>query len=259
MTCSEFCFGEEACAALSHRQHSQTIDGRIKLKAEEIGVTLPEEFVDANVVADDLAFVRQRAMERDDRIEQTINRKTFGDEIDAEVAAQKKISLARFDSDASGNAAAIEIPTAGMNVMFGDAPPVCHRAGHAFNFHDAIAKHQRLIRQTHTRRMRINRRKLRPEHAPDRTNGKLHAHVAIKSRSRLRSGGRNKISVISKLHPVSDFPSPSAQQLPLKLNRSRHRLRHRPRHAQECFLRRRLRDLRARELLHHRRPLCRQR
>ena len=189
---------EKSGAAISHGQQRLTVDARFKIKLEQPGVTLPEEMVDANVVADHLARARQAAMKTDLGVEQAVHRTALRLKIDTEKAGQKQIRLPRFNCDAGGNAAAIEIPRAGVNVVLGDDTPLRHRQRLALNLRDAIHQHQWFVRQTHARGERIGSGELRPEHTAHQTTAEFETGGAVE-RTR-NAAGRNSGNRRSERH-----------------------------------------------------------
>ncbi len=118
--------GEETGAALLHRQQRFAIDRPFEAKAEEIGLILAEELIDADIVADDLPRHRQRPMEGDHRIKEAVDRLSLGDKVDAEVGGEEEVGLAGLDRDTGGDAAAIKIPAVRCNIMLGDDATMRH-------------------------------------------------------------------------------------------------------------------------------------
>ena len=83
-------------------------------------IALAEKALNVDVITQDLAGRGQAAIERDLGVEQSIDGEAARAEVDAEPGRQKEVGLPRFDGDASGHAAAVEIPGAVAHVMFRD-------------------------------------------------------------------------------------------------------------------------------------------
>ena len=112
--------GEEAGAAVASSSAAARRRPCLEAEAEQVRVALAEEAVDVDVVADHLARAGQAAVEGHDGVEQAIDGQAARLEVDAEVARQEQVGLARLDGDAGGNPAAVEIPGAGLDVVLGD-------------------------------------------------------------------------------------------------------------------------------------------
>ena len=63
--------------------------------------------------------------------------------------------------------------------MFGDDAAVAHGAGFAVNCEDPVAEHERLVRQTYARWVRVDAGGVRPEHFSNRTDSIFHAGSAV--------------------------------------------------------------------------------
>ena len=179
---------EKTGAAIGHGQQRFTIHRRFKIKLEQPGVALPEKMLDANVVADHFTCARQTAVKTHLGIEQAVHRLALRLQINAEITGQKQISLTRFDRNAGGNAAAIEIPRPGVNVVLGDDTPLRHRQRLTFNQRDAVDQHQGFVRQAHARGEGIGSGELRPEYTADQATAKFEAGGAVE-RARNAVGG----------------------------------------------------------------------
>ena len=119
----------------------------------------PEELVDGDVVANDLARQGKTSMEGHLGVQKPVDGEALGDEVDAQIGGEKKIRLAGFNGDACGDPAAIEIPRSGMNVMLGNHPTMAHGSRLTVDFHDAVDEHQRLVGKTHPGRIAVHRSK----------------------------------------------------------------------------------------------------
>ena len=109
-------------AAVAHRQQRLAVDRRLEPEPEQVRLALAEEVVDVDVVADDLAGAGQPAVEGHDGVEQPVDGQPPGLEVDAEVARQEQVGLARLDGDAGRDPPAVEIPGPGQDVVLGDDP-----------------------------------------------------------------------------------------------------------------------------------------
>src|SRR6185503_11572527 len=76
--------GEESGAAFRHGEQRRAVHRRFEAEAEQPGLALAEESVDADVVADNFARPRQAAVEADPGVEQAVHRTAARLEIDAE-------------------------------------------------------------------------------------------------------------------------------------------------------------------------------
>ena len=123
---------EEAGAAVAHGEQRLAVHRRLETEAEQVGLALAEEALDADVVADGLARPGQPAMEGDYGVEQAVDGETAGDEVDAEVAGEEKVRLARFHGDAGRDAAAVQVPGAGVDVVLRHHAAVGHGLGSPF-------------------------------------------------------------------------------------------------------------------------------
>ena len=104
---------------------------------------------------DDLAGMWKLGMKRDHRIEKAIDGQALGFRVDAEVARQKKIRLARLYGDARRESPAIEIPPILENVMLRNDPSGGHRLGLCLDVRDAVDEHEWFVRKTHPRRVTV--------------------------------------------------------------------------------------------------------
>ena len=129
---------------------------------------------------------RQPAMKRHHRIQQPIHRQPARLKIDPEKTRQKQIRLPRLHRDARRNPARVQIPRARQHIVLREHAPARHRPRLALNRENPIHQHQRFIRQPHPRGKRIRRRKFFSQHAPNRTNRKLHALLARQRHRRPR-------------------------------------------------------------------------
>ena len=127
LACSQRFIGKETGAAIGHREQRLPVERRFEAEAEQPGIALTEEPVNANVVADHLARSRQAAVEADLGVEQAIHGAAARLKIDAEKTAQEEIRLARFHRDAGRYAPAIEIPGAGAHIVLRHHAAVGHR------------------------------------------------------------------------------------------------------------------------------------
>ena len=135
-------------------------------------------------------------MERHRGVEQAIDGQAARPEIDAEIAGQEQVGLARLDGDAGGNAAAVQIPGAGPDVVLGDDAAGGQRARLAFDAQDAVDQHQRLVGQADARREGVDRGEVGAEHAADGADGEFQA---LRPVQRPRRGYRGVAGGVSPL------------------------------------------------------------
>src|SRR5207245_102857 len=91
----------------------------LEAEAEQVHVSLAEELVDVDVVADHRTGPGQAAMERDCRVEQAVDREAARAEVDPEIAREKQVRLPGLDGNARRDPAAVEVPGAGVDVVLG--------------------------------------------------------------------------------------------------------------------------------------------
>ena len=115
---------EEAGAAVSHRQERLASHRRIELEPEQDCHPLAEEPGDPDVVADHLADAGQPAVEGHRRVEQPIHGQPLGLEVDAQIAGEDQVGLARLHRDAGRNPLAVQVPRIRLDHMLRDDPPV---------------------------------------------------------------------------------------------------------------------------------------
>ena len=142
------------------------------------------------------------AVERHDGVEQAIDRQALGLEVDAEIAGEEQVGLARLDRDAGGNPPAVEIPGVGTDVVLGDDPAVLESDRGS----PSIARMRSTsINGSSGRRTRVgwrvDRGELGAEHRADRADGELEALGAVKSRP---IGGSIDFEVLSSDGPEFD-------------------------------------------------------
>src|SRR5262249_18318052 len=143
--------GEEAGDAVRHRQQRFAINASLEPEAEQVRLVLAEEVVNVDVITNDFAGVGQAAVERHLGVEQAVDGEAARLEVDAEVAGQEQVGLAGLDGDAGGDAAAVEVPGAGPNVVLGDDAAGGQRPRLARDGEDAVNEHQRLVGQADAR------------------------------------------------------------------------------------------------------------
>ncbi len=155
--------------------------------------------------------LRESAMERHRRIEQTIDGESARLEIDAEIRGQKQIGLSRLDGDAGGDTAAIEIPGAGVDVVLGDNAARRERTRLALDGEDAIDQHQRLVRQTDARGIAVDGGEVGTEDARDGTDGELQTLGAVRAGGvvgwvELARPTGGEVGLASSTHPTAFAP-----------------------------------------------------
>ena len=119
-------------------------------------------------------------MKRHGRIEQTVDRQTFGFKVDTEKAAKEQIGLAGLDGNRRRDPAALQVPGIGIYVVLRDDPPALQRALRALDRQHAVNQEERLIRQPHPRRESVDGRKIWTEYSSNRANGKLKTCRSVK-------------------------------------------------------------------------------
>ena len=144
--CVELTLSEEARRPLAHGQERSAVHRGVELEAEEPGIALPEEPENTNVVLDDLAGMWKLGVKRDHRVQKPIDGQALGLRVDAEVARQKKVRLARLHRDARGESPAVQIPPILEDVMLRNDAPRRHRLGLRLDARDAVDEHERLVR-----------------------------------------------------------------------------------------------------------------
>ena len=180
----ELLLTEEAGAAVVHGDEGLIADVAVEAEEKEPGVALADEAVDADVVADRFAGNGKVAMKDDLRVEQPVDAESFGLLVDAEPRREEEIRLARFDADADGGTAAVEVPRAGKDVVLGDHASGLEASRRAGDRHDAVDEHERLVGEAHASRVPIDRGELRTERLADLADGELQALLAIEERRR---------------------------------------------------------------------------
>ena len=75
--------------------------------------------------------------------------------------------------------AAIEIPCARQDVVFRYHAPAPQGPRLTLEIKDPVNQHQRLVRQAHTRRVRVDLGPFWAQRLPDRAHGELEALVAV--------------------------------------------------------------------------------
>ncbi len=171
--------GEEPGAAVPHGQQRFAPHRGVEAEAEQVGAPLAEKVIDADVVADRFARTGQAPVKGDHRVQQAVHRLPPGDEVDPQVAGEEQVRLARLHRDAGGDPAAVQVPGAGMDVVFGHDPAAGHGPGFPFQDGDPVHQHERFVRQSHPGGEGVHLGKGRTQHAADAAPGKLQAQVAV--------------------------------------------------------------------------------
>ncbi len=107
--------GEEASTAAAHLQHHLVADKAVVAEEEEQTVAALGEGVDADVVAQGLAFQRHVVEEGQRAVEQTVNALALVLEVDAQIADEQQVTLPRFHGNRPRN-----LPVGGVPGVKGD-------------------------------------------------------------------------------------------------------------------------------------------
>ena len=91
-------------------------------KRKRIVVPWRKNSRDADVVPDHVADDGQPAVERDVRVEQPVDRLAPRQEVDAQVAGEDQVGLARLHRDAGGDPVAVQVPGIRADDVLGDDP-----------------------------------------------------------------------------------------------------------------------------------------
>ena len=158
------------------------------METEQPGIPLAEEPLDTDIVVNGFPWAGQAAMEGDHRIQQAVDRKSFGDEVNPQVTGKEQIGLTGLHRNTGRNPVAIQVPGMGEDVMLGDHPAIGHGTGLTLYLDDPVNQHQRLIRQSDPGGEAVHLAEFRPQHPADLARGKLHAHLAIKGAGLFRFG-----------------------------------------------------------------------
>ena len=175
----QFLLTEEPGAAVAHGQKRPAIHSGLEVEAKQPGIPLTEEPLDVDVVMDCFARSGQAAVKGDHGVEQPVDRKSSGNKVDTEIPGKEQVGLTGFHGNTGGDAAAVQIPGARMDVMFRNDPAVGHGAWFTLDTHDPVHQHERFIRQPDTSRETVDLGKFAAKHPAGRTAGEFETHVAV--------------------------------------------------------------------------------
>jgi len=85
----QFLAGKEPCTAVLHGHQRFAVDSSVKPETEQIGVSLAEETLDADIVADSFPRLRKGSVKGNHGIQQAVDRQAAGNEVDPQIAGKE--------------------------------------------------------------------------------------------------------------------------------------------------------------------------